>query len=311
MNLSIVIPAFQAAKTIPATLTSILAAPLPEGWRLDVVVVDDGSPDSAALASAVSSYPAVMLFRLPQNQGKTKAMNEGIARTTGDVVILLDADDTLVSGWPAVLERVVANWPRECPICFTACRTPDGRVTVTHPDYSGLLSFSDMLAERFSGEYLPMFWGGDLRGAGGYRDPGGLWGCEMLTYLGFAKKHPLWISAEVIRVYYAGRPGSLSDSVMRASGAANVSLCYDFVFDAYGEDYRQFAPRAYRRRRLRQAVFAAIAGEARAMALWRNAIHWRLPIESAAALVLVLSRGRIGLGMVRLGKRLGLLRRFG
>ncbi len=311
MNLSILIPAYKAGPTIPATLDSVFADPVPTDWRLEVMVVDDGSPDDAELKKIVSAYPGVKLIRLPENQGKCKAMNIGIAKTVGDAVIILDADDTLVRGWPQALACATERWPRECPICFTACRSQDGRTTVSEPDYTGPLTFEDMLADRHSGEYLPMFRGDDLRAAGGYWDPGDWWGCVMLTYLGFAKKKPLWISAEVLRVYYIDRAGSVSDSVTRASGAAGVSRCYDHVFEAFGADYERLAPLAYRRRRLRHAVFAAIAGEDRALALWRDAAHLRIPLESTAALLLVLSRGRLGLGLVRLGKRLGFLRRFG
>lgn len=311
MKVSIVIPAFRASGTIPATLASIHASPLTEDWCLEVLVVDDGSPDSEALALAASLYPTVMLLRLPRNQGKTKAMNHGIARSTGDIVMILDADDTLVPDWPMVLVGVAAAWPRECPICFTACQTPEGRNTVTHPGYSGSLCFGDILADRFNGEYLPMFWGDDLRAAGGYRDPGERWECLILTYLHFAKARPLWISSKILRTYHVGRTGSVSDLVTRTSGAAGVSNCYDRVFESFGDDYRQLAPWSYRRRRLRHAVFAAIAGEQRALALWRAAAHWKIPMDSVGALILVLSRGRIGLGLVKLGKRLGLLRRFG
>jgi len=311
MNLSIVIPAFKATDTIPATLASIFASPFPADWHLEVIVVDDGSPDGEALAAAVSKHPAVTLMRLPENRGKCKAMNFGIARSGGDAVIILDADDTLVGGWPSALRRAVDRWPDGYPMCFTACRTPDGRSTVSCPDYTGPLSFEDMLADRYSGEYLPMFRGDDLRAAGGYKDPGGWWGCVMLTYLEFAKRHPLWISSEVIRIYHIGRSGSVSDSVFRPSGAAGVSSCYDFVFEAFGDDYRRLAPLAYRRRRLRHAVFAAIAGDPRAMAIWREAAHWRVSLESIASLILVLTRGRAGRRLVDLGKRLGFLRRFG
>ncbi len=311
MNLSILIPAYEAGRTLPATLASIYSSPVPAEWRLEVIVVDDGSPDAAGIDSAVSAHPQVGLLRLPENQGKYKAMNFGIPQTTGDAVIILDADDTLVQDWPQMMVRIAEHWPIECPICFSACRTPDGRTTVSDSDYSGPLTFEDMLSDRHSGEYLPMFRGDALRGAGGYRDPGDLWGCEMLTYLSYAKRSPLWISSDVLRIYHAGRPGSLSASVTTSRGAANLSRCYDHLFDAFGDDYRRLAPRAYRRRRLRQAVFAAIAGEDRALTLWRRAAHWRVPLETAAALLLVLSRGRLGLGLVRLGKRFGLLRRYG
>ena len=311
MKISVVVPAFRASDTIAETLASLFAKRLPDHWQLETIVVDDGSPDGTELASAVAVYPSVTLIHLPENRGKCKAMNAGIIRSTGDAVVLLDADDTLVPDWPQVMEQVVAEWPDDCAICFTACRTPDGRSTVSYPRYSGPLSFRDMLADRYSGEYLPMFRGEVLRAAGGYWDTGDRWECLILTYLDFGRKYPIWISPRVLRIYHDNRPGSVSDQAKRRSGAAGVSRCYGHVFDAFGEDYRRLAPIAYRKRRLRQAVFSAIAGEGRSLTLWREAAHWSVPLESIAALLIVASRGRIGLGLVELCKRLGILRRYG
>ena len=74
-----------------------------------MIIVDDGSPDAVEIDAVVSAYPQVRLLRLPENRGKYKAMNFGIPQTTGDAVIILDADDTLVQGWPLVMVRVAST----------------------------------------------------------------------------------------------------------------------------------------------------------------------------------------------------------
>ena len=123
MIISFVIPAYKASKTIGETLTSVFAPPLPKDWSLDVVVANDGSPDGPELEAVVQNFKGVTYLSHNPNQGKCAAMNLGIAQSRGEVVVLLDADDTLVPDWPTLLETVLASWPDDAPICFTACRT--------------------------------------------------------------------------------------------------------------------------------------------------------------------------------------------
>ncbi len=93
MRLSVVIPAFNEEKLLPATLHAVGAA-LPAfhqaGWETEVVVCDNNSTDStAALAAAagarVVSEPVNMISR---------ARNTGAAAASGDWLLFLDADST-------------------------------------------------------------------------------------------------------------------------------------------------------------------------------------------------------------------------
>src|SRR3989339_2285951 len=154
MIISFVIPAYKASETLGETLESIFAAPLPEGWQLDVRVANDGSPDGPAQEAVARNFPGVTYLSHEPNQGKCAAMNLGISHSQGEVIILLDADDTLVPGWPTHLFAILETWPPDAPICFSACRTQRGDTTVTDPEYTGPLSLDDMLNERHMGEYL-------------------------------------------------------------------------------------------------------------------------------------------------------------
>ncbi len=311
MIVSIIIPAYKASTTIGTTLESIFSAKRPDDFDLEVVISDDGSPDGATLADIVCDYD-VIYIRHDTNQGKCAALNLGIARTRGDIVILLDADDTLVADWPTVLSTIVQTWPSDAPICFSMCRTTTGELTASDPSYRGTHTFKDMLNDRHMGEYLPMFRGDVLRAAGGYRDPGMLYSCEMWTYLSFAETSDLWISDQILRIYHANRPGSVSASIFTPMMAERMVRCYDLIFADFEEAYRIHAPEHLGRRRLRQAVFAAMAGQRpRAWSVWKSGARWKAPVETLMALLLILLGPGAAKNVIVLAKRLRLTRRYG
>jgi peptidoglycan-N-acetylglucosamine deacetylase len=88
---SVIVPAHNEAKVIVKTIHSLLAQEY--HGPLDVVVVDDGSPDDtgAIAAAAFADDPRVRVFVKP-NGGKASALNYGIARASGAIMICLDAD---------------------------------------------------------------------------------------------------------------------------------------------------------------------------------------------------------------------------
>ncbi len=93
---SIIVPAFNEATVIEKTIHSLLSQEY--GGVLDVVVVDDGSPDGtgAVAQAAFAGDPRVTVFMKP-NGGKASALNYGIQRAGGDIVICLDADTVFES----------------------------------------------------------------------------------------------------------------------------------------------------------------------------------------------------------------------
>jgi glycosyltransferase involved in cell wall biosynthesis len=95
---SIVIPCYNSAAWLAATLDSALAQTWP---RCEIIVVDDGSRD-ASLAVA-NSYAARRVTVIPQdNRGASAARNAGLRASRGDWIQFLDADDLLA---PDKIER--------------------------------------------------------------------------------------------------------------------------------------------------------------------------------------------------------------
>mgnify|MGYP002780068927 FL=1 len=90
-HVTVVVPAYDEAKVIARTVRSLLAQRY--AGPLDVLVVDDGSPDGTGdvVAHAFADEPRVVLVRQP-NGGKASALNNGIARAAGEIVVCLDAD---------------------------------------------------------------------------------------------------------------------------------------------------------------------------------------------------------------------------
>lgn len=87
---SVVIPAYRAVRSIAATLDSVLA----QTYRdYEIIVVNDGSPDSAELENVLERYASRLTYIRQENQGPAGARNTGILAARGEYVALLDADD--------------------------------------------------------------------------------------------------------------------------------------------------------------------------------------------------------------------------
>ncbi len=91
-QLSVVIPMFNEARAIPATLAE-LATRFPTD-ETEIFLVDDGSiDDTGGFAEHLAQGDdRIEVIRLPKNLGKGAALRAGIARTTADVVLFMDAD---------------------------------------------------------------------------------------------------------------------------------------------------------------------------------------------------------------------------
>jgi cellulose synthase/poly-beta-1,6-N-acetylglucosamine synthase-like glycosyltransferase/peptidoglycan/xylan/chitin deacetylase (PgdA/CDA1 family) len=87
---SVLIPCFNEEKVIVASVRRILAS----HWdRLEVLVLDDGSTDATGevVREAFADDPRVRVVSF-ENGGKARALNRGLADSSGQVVVALDAD---------------------------------------------------------------------------------------------------------------------------------------------------------------------------------------------------------------------------
>ena len=93
-SLSIVIPAFNEANRIGASLRCIAGYFAERSDLLESIVVDDGSQDvTSAVVHAISKdHPLVRLLRYPSNDGKGFAVRHGVLSARGGRIAFCDAD---------------------------------------------------------------------------------------------------------------------------------------------------------------------------------------------------------------------------
>ncbi|MEL6330043.1 MAG: glycosyltransferase [Planctomycetota bacterium] len=105
--LSVVIPCYNGADLVGATIRSVIDQAGPD--QVEVIVVDDGSTDGSA--EAVEAFgDRVMLLR-QENAGQSVARNHGMSRARGEWILFLDADDLVRSGGLEIVRSVAEGHP--------------------------------------------------------------------------------------------------------------------------------------------------------------------------------------------------------
>lgn len=85
---SCIVPVFNCEAYLAASIESILAQ---DQWRLDIIVVDDGSTDGTA--QVIRSFAGRIRGALQPNAGPAVARNTGLAAARGEFIAFNDADD--------------------------------------------------------------------------------------------------------------------------------------------------------------------------------------------------------------------------
>jgi dolichyl-phosphate beta-glucosyltransferase len=131
---SIVIPAYNEAARIPATLDAVVACIRSRGWSAEVVVVDDGSRDATAeLVRAFAAHaPEVRLLQNAGNRGKGFSVRNGLLRSLGEIVMFTDAD---LSAPIEEAERLFAAIARGADIAIGSRWLERSRQTIRQPFY--------------------------------------------------------------------------------------------------------------------------------------------------------------------------------
>lgn len=92
-KLSIVIPCYNEKATIKKIIAEINDVKL-GSTRKEIIIVDDGSKDGTRkiLKELAKKHRSIQLYFQKQNQGKGAALKKGLLKSTGDVVVIQDAD---------------------------------------------------------------------------------------------------------------------------------------------------------------------------------------------------------------------------
>ena len=151
---SVIIPAFNRAHSVAASIESVL---LQTYKPLELIVVDDGSIDKTA--EVLAGYGDRILSIRQDNGGPSSARNTGVANAKGEIIAFLDSDDI----WhPQKLERqikllILGGNTVPCCVC-NAQNMIDGIPTATSFEIAGVecelaegfwLNPTELIATRF------------------------------------------------------------------------------------------------------------------------------------------------------------------
>lgn len=165
MQLDVIIPTYNRHDLLERTLASLLAAPVPEGLRVGVTVVDNNSKDATreTVEAWQEKFAGRLKYILETEQGRSPAINAGIRAADGDLVGMIDDDEEIDAGWYARIKSAFADdtldfiggpclprWGMECPEWLPK----------DHPGVIGWIDGGDKV-QAFGTEYEGILMGGN------------------------------------------------------------------------------------------------------------------------------------------------------
>jgi glycosyltransferase involved in cell wall biosynthesis len=106
--ITVLITTYNYGRFIEEAIDSVLSEDFPQE-RVEIVVVDDGSTDDTA--ERVKKYGSRIRYFQQANGGQAAALNAGFAEARGEIVALLDADDSFLPGKLARIEEAFERAP--------------------------------------------------------------------------------------------------------------------------------------------------------------------------------------------------------
>jgi len=88
MKLSVIVPVYNEESTVAGLLSAVRAAT--SGFDREIIAVDDGSTDGTA--RMLAKQAGIKAVRHAENQGKGAAVRTGLEHSSGDIIIIQDAD---------------------------------------------------------------------------------------------------------------------------------------------------------------------------------------------------------------------------
>ena len=115
MKLSIIIPIFNERATIEILLAQVSKASTPN-YTKEIIFVDDGSTDGTSyLLPKLAQTHNATLLRHEKNKGKGAAIQTALARASGDLILIQDAD---LEYDPAEYSKLLAAYSPQTPVVY-------------------------------------------------------------------------------------------------------------------------------------------------------------------------------------------------
>jgi glycosyltransferase involved in cell wall biosynthesis len=143
-RVSVIIPCYNTAEFVAETLESVFS----QTYRdYEVVVVNDGSPDTPELERAIAPWRDRITYIHTENCGLAGARNNGIRASRGDLIALLDSDDIWEPHYLEVQVRNLDEDPSADIVYPNALIFGEGLRTSEFPRSRGEVTFRSLVDE--------------------------------------------------------------------------------------------------------------------------------------------------------------------
>jgi glucosyl-dolichyl phosphate glucuronosyltransferase len=101
MRLDVLIPTLDRAVLLERALLSLLTAPVPQGMDITITVIDNRCTDGTRplVRGLMASHPGRLRLVSERRRGKSRALNAGLAATSGELVGMIDDDEIIHPDW--------------------------------------------------------------------------------------------------------------------------------------------------------------------------------------------------------------------
>lgn len=114
IKVSIVVPVYNCEQYLEACIRSILAQTY---QNIELLLIDDGSSDGSGRICDVYEEREKVFVYHKENEGVSRARNDGIARSTGDCIMFVDSDDTIEKTMVEILVQALLTAGADCSFC--------------------------------------------------------------------------------------------------------------------------------------------------------------------------------------------------
>lgn len=110
-KLSVIIPVYNEARFIDIVIKKVKSIKLPGDIAKEIIIINDGSTDETfKILEKYKADPAIKIFQRDINRGKSSAVRLGIEMSTGNVILIQDADlEYNPDDYPKLIEPIIAH----------------------------------------------------------------------------------------------------------------------------------------------------------------------------------------------------------
>jgi glucosyl-dolichyl phosphate glucuronosyltransferase len=120
LSISIILCTRNGACALGPTLAALAKVNVPDGWKVELIVVDNASTDNtAAVVQNTRIQKMRVRYVIESKMGKANALNTGLAQSQGEIILFIDDDVLVAEDW---LEQIAA------PLLNNKCDAVTGQI---------------------------------------------------------------------------------------------------------------------------------------------------------------------------------------